>query len=182
MTKKQYFRKLAREQRAADKAAYKARQAKRKAQQPKKPEQPEEEDNKLTHAIARECAQQRGVSIRYMASWLRGSKNRQQLIDESPTAVCPEVLSTSPDMHEFDKNWALLNTLKTIEDSYRSPREVDEVCNIAAMVDLGARDIFGDKAVNNFISSIRRAIDNKPWPQADKDALIDKHKNIFNHE
>ncbi len=197
MTKKEYFKLKAKLEREQEKAAYKERVAKRaprmarrlkkqraraRAKAKKRNKNKPEEPKKLTHAIARDCANARGVSIRFMAKWLRGSKNREQLINESLTAVCPDIINVSPDTSEFDKHWALTNTIKSIKASYKSVQEVEEVCNIAAMIDIGARDIFTNEAVDSFIYNIKKVIENKPWPVKDKEALIKKYNNIFNHE
>jgi len=161
--------------------AYKARQARRRAKGISNPITKEEKPTTqtLTHTIAKECAKQRGTSVRFMAKWLRVLKERDRFIEESKTAKCPHILDVNIDMCSFTKDWAIARFIYDIESSYASKEVLDEAGKLCAMVTLGARDVFGDKSVNYLLSNVARLIVNARLPLQDRKDLWAKHKDML---
>ncbi len=176
--RKEYFRNQYREEMRDNRKQYRARRDKRNQENPQ-PKKQEVKNQTLTHAIAKQCAQQRGTSVRFMAKWLRVLKDRDLFIKESATATCPHILEVNIDMCSFTKEWAVARYIHDMETSYRSKEMMDEAGKMCAMVDIGARDVFGDRILSYLVTNVKRLMLTAPIPKVDKQDLWAKHNKVL---
>jgi len=176
--RKTYFRNQYKKEMRENRLAYRARRDKRDVTK-STPKEQEIKNQTLTHKIAKQCAQQRGTSVRFMAKWLRVLKDRDRFIKESVTAICPHILEVNIEMDSFTKEWSVAQYIHKMETSYRSKEMLDEAGKMCAMIDIGARDVFGDRVVSYLVTNVKRLMLTAPIPMVDKQDLWAKHNKVL---